>query len=120
MLTKKYDLVYLKHILDAIKRIDEYTHGMKRRNFMDDHLVQDGTIRQLEVIGEAAKRLSKEFTDAYPNVPWKDMAGMRDRLIHGYFGVDLDAVWETLERDIPRLRGDIGGIVKKIERAPKR
>jgi uncharacterized protein with HEPN domain len=83
---------------------------------MDENLVQDGTIRQLEVIGEAAKWLSEEFKEEHPDVPWRDMAGMRDRLIHGYFGVDLDAVWETVDRDIPQLKKYIRDIVGKMER----
>ncbi len=112
--------MYLKHILDAIRRIEGYKRGMKRQDFMGNHLVQDGTIRQLEVIGEAAKRLTNEFIEGHPSVPWRDMAGMRDKLIHGYFGVDLDAVWETVERDIPRLKNEIGGIVRRMEHATKR
>jgi len=74
---------------------------------MVNNLIQDGVIRQLEIIGEATKRLSKEFKDRYPEIPWKDIAGMRDKLIHGYFGVDLDAVWDTAKKDIPGLRGKI-------------
>jgi uncharacterized protein with HEPN domain len=87
---------------------------------MDENLVQDGTIRQLEVTGEAAKWLSEEFKEEHPDVPWRDMAGMRDRLIHGYFGVDLDAVWETVDRDIPQLKKYIRDIVGKMERTSKR
>jgi uncharacterized protein with HEPN domain len=86
---------------------------------MDENLVQDGTIRQLEVIGEAAKWLSEEFKEEHPDVPWRDMARMRDRLIHGYFGVDLDAVWETVDRDIPQLKKYIRDIVGKMERTSK-
>ncbi len=112
--------MYLKHILDSIRRINEYKRGMKRQDFMGNHLVQDGTIRQLEVTGEAAKRLTNELIEGHPSVPWRDMAGMRDKLIHGYFGVELDAVWETVETDIPRLKNEIRGIVKRMERATKR
>lgn len=112
---KKNNLVYLKHILDAISRIEGYTRGMKRDDFMVNPLVQDGAIRQLEVIGEATKRLSKEVTERCPNVPWKDVAGMRDKLIHGYFGVDLDAVWNTVNRDLPRLKRDMRNIVEELE-----
>lgn len=84
---KKNDLVYLDHILDSIGWIEEYTEGMEGPDFLSNKLVQDGTIRQIEIIGEATKNLSKDFREKYPQVPWKDIAGMRDRLIHHYFGV---------------------------------
>ena len=86
---------------------------------MDENLVQDGTIRQLEVVGEAAKWLSEEFKEEHPDVPWRDMARTRDRLIHGYFGVDLDAVWETVDRDVPQLKKYIRNIVGKMKRTSK-
>lgn len=72
--------------------------------FYQNYLVQDGVIRQLEIIGEATKRLSSEMCARCPNVPWQDIAGMRDKLIHDYFGVDLDAVWLTACNDIPLLK----------------
>jgi uncharacterized protein with HEPN domain len=101
---KKDDSVYLKHILDAISRIKEYTQDIKYENFIDNYLIQDGVIRQIEIIGEATKRLSKEIKEKHPEIPWKDMAGMRDKLIHDYLGVDIDAVWDTVEEDIPDLK----------------
>lgn len=107
---KNEDTAYLKHILDAVSRIEEYILDLEYDNFMVNNLIQDGVIRQLEIIGEATKRLSKEFKDRYPEIPWKDIAGMRDKLIHGYFGVDLDAVWDTAKKDIPGLKGKIEGI----------
>lgn len=98
------DVVYLRHILDAVSRIEEYTEDMKREDFMRSNLHQDAVIRQVEVIGEAARKVSEETRKRHTEVPWKDMAGMRDKLIHGYFGVDLDAVWDTVTEDIPRLK----------------
>ena len=104
---KKDHVVYLKHILDAIDRIEEYTRGVGYEDFMRTNLVQAGVIREIEIIGEATKRLTQGFKERYSDIPWKQIAGMRDKLIHDYFGIDMDAVWDTTERDIPILKGKI-------------
>jgi uncharacterized protein with HEPN domain len=111
---RKDDSVYLRHILDAISRIEEYTGDITYENFLNSHLRQDAVIRQIEVIGEAVKKLSLELKERYPEIPWKDVAGMRDKLIHDYFGVDLDAVWGTATKDIPRLKAEIREIAKTM------
>jgi len=107
---KKDDSVYLRHILDAISRIEEYTRGVEYEDFMDDHLIQDGVIRQIEIIGEATKRLSRAIREKHSEIPWKDMAGMRDKLIHDYLGVDIDAVWDTVKRDVPTMKNKLEDI----------
>ncbi len=108
---KKDDNVFLRHILDAITRIKRYVAGLKREDFMVNYLVQDGVIRQIEIIGEATKKLSGETKKKHLDIPWKDMAGMRDKLIHGYFGVDIGAVWDTVKNDIPDLEKRIKAIL---------
>lgn len=98
------DIVYIQHIMDAIARIDEYLQGIDEDVFHQNHLVQDGVIRQLEIIGEATRQISRESKERHQNIPWKDMAGMRDKLIHDYLGVDVELVWLTAHDDIPTLR----------------
>jgi uncharacterized protein with HEPN domain len=107
---KKDDTVYIKHILDAIHRVEEYTQNIEYKDFIENHLIQDGVIRQIEIIGEAVKRLSNEIREKYTDVSWKDIVGMRNKLIHNYFGVDVDAVWETVKKDIPVLKKKLIGI----------
>ncbi len=107
----KDNTVYLKHILDAMDLIDEYLREVGYDEFMNNRMFQDAVIREIEIIGEATKNLSLEVRNGYPNIPWKKMAGMRDKLIHGYFGVDPDAVWVTARKDIPMLREKITRII---------
>ena len=113
---KRDNIVYLRHILDAIHRIEEYTTGVQYEGFMSNNLVQAGVMREIEIMGEAAKRLTNEFKEKYPDVPWKKVAGMRDKLMHGYFGVDLDAVWDTVKKDINVLEGKIKDIIEREDK----
>ena len=106
------DRLYLRHILEAIAAIAEFTQD-GRAGFMSDRKTQSAVIRQLEIIGEAVKHLSPELTSSETGVPWRLIAGARDRLIHGYFSVDLDAVWAMVENDLPSLRTN----VQRIEAA---
>ena len=99
----KDDRVYLAHIRDAIERIDRFTADGRER-FLSDLLIQDAVIRNLEVIGEAAKALSNEVRAATPDIPWKQIAGMRDVLIHNYFGVKLEIVWQVVVDHLPTLQ----------------
>ena len=97
------DALLLVHIADAIIRIERYTAG-GRESFFADVLIQDGVIRNLEVIGEAVKNLSEEACALQPAIPWRRIAGLRDFLIHVYFGVDLEKVWEVVVNRIPELK----------------
>ncbi len=106
----KDDRVYLLHIRDAIRGVLRYTAG-GREAFFSDEMTQDAVVRKLEVIGEATKHLSEPFRSAHPEVPWKRMAGMRDKVIHEYFGVDLQLVWDVVRTELPNLLSRIEGFL---------
>ena len=103
----KEEKVYIKHILESIEKLETYIKGVSKEKFKKESLIQDAIIRKIEVIGEASKFISKETKEKNKDIPWKDIAGMRDKLIHAYFGVDLDAIWKTLKEDIPLLKKEI-------------
>jgi len=106
----KEDLVYIDHIKLGILKIKNYMKGQNKELFLKNELIQDAVVRNFEIIGEASKNLSSEFKEKYPDIPWKDIAGMRDKLIHHYMGVDIDVVWKTVKEDIPFLEK----VLKKI------
>jgi len=114
-MTKRDSTVYLKHILEAIAIIEDYLSNIDEKHFHATQLLQDGVIRQLEVIGEASKNLPQNVREMAPAVPWKEMAGMRDKLIHQYFGVDIKAVWATAQQDLPEVQKEIEDLLNKIE-----
>ena len=105
------DSVYLLHIRDAIDKIQGYTKGVSEHSFQTNTLVQDAVIRQIEIIGEATKRISEATRTGASDIPWQDIAGMRDKLIHDYFGVDIEKVWLTVQVDIPVLKTKISKLV---------
>jgi uncharacterized protein with HEPN domain len=108
----KDDLAFIEHILLCIEKIQDYTRDITLKEFNNNELVQDAVIRNIEIIGEASKKVSKNLKSQYPEVPWKEMSGMRDKLIHDYFGVDVDVVWKTVKEDIPYLKSLIENIDK--------
>ena len=103
---------YLRHILDEAEYLTEASAGLSREDFLGDETLRRAFARSLEVVGEAAKRLSPEWRSAHPEVDWRAMAGMRDRLIHGYFGVDYELVWEVASTRVPALRSAIAALVE--------
>lgn len=99
----KEDKVYLKHIINCILKIETYTIKGKE-DFMESELIQDAVIRNLQIIGEATKKIPNEIRQKEKNIPWREMAGLRDVLTHDYFGVDLKIVWNVVEKELPTIR----------------
>lgn len=106
--------IFLEDILESIERIEKYTKNKKLKEFLDDYEKQDAIIKRLEIIGEAVKNIPKKFKSKYPKIPWKDIAGMRDVLIHEYFGVLMERVWDTAKNDIPKFKSQIVKLLEKI------
>ncbi len=109
---KDDDYTFIGHIDDAGSLILKYIENIDYHEFLNDNMIQDAVIRRLSIIGEATKNISKDFKEKHTNIPWKDMAGMRDIVIHKYILVDLEEVWNTLTKDIPLLKKNIEDIIK--------
>jgi uncharacterized protein with HEPN domain len=101
---KKDAGVFIEHVLECIGLIEQYLIGKTKADFMESVQLQDSIIRRIEIIGEAVKNIPDDMKSAHPDIPWNEMAGMRDILIHKYFGIDLELTWEVIIRDIPELK----------------
>lgn len=106
----KSDKARLRHMLDAAQEAVSFAAGRSRQDLETDRMLNLSLVRLLEIVGEAARGLSPEFRDAHPETPWKKIAGMRDRLIHGYFDVNLDIVWQTVTQEVPMLIAQLEAI----------
>ena len=104
---KKNPRVFINHILESIETVEKYTKNLSKKDFLASREKQDAIIRRIEIIGEAVKNLETEIKQTNLDIPWQDISDMRNKLIHEYFGVDLELVWEVVERDIPILKREL-------------
>ena len=106
--------LYIADIINAMEKIFEYTEGMTKQEFKKNELVKDAVLRNIEIIGEAANKLSEEIYNNYKNVPWRRMIGLRNIVIHEYFGVDLNIIWKIITVNLPETRPEIKKIKEDI------
>ena len=110
---RRDDTVYLRHhILDAIGLIQEYTKGMSEHEFISNSMTHDAVVRQIEIIGEAARNVSDEFQEQHDDLPWGKMTGIRNKIIHEYFNINFSIVWDTIKDDLPLLKKSVKKILK--------
>jgi uncharacterized protein with HEPN domain len=106
----KDDSIYIEHICGCLEKIELYIKGLNEESFSEDIKTQDAVIRQFEIIGEASKKISETLKNKYQDIPWKDLSGMRNKLIHDYIDIDVSIVWKTASEDVPILKK----IIEKI------
>jgi uncharacterized protein with HEPN domain len=104
---KRSNDLYLSDILECIELIEEYTKGLNEDNLQKDEKVQDAVTRRLEIIGEAAKNISDDFKKKTQNIPWRDIAGFRDIIVHSYYQLNVGKVWHVIKFDLPKLKEDL-------------
>ena len=115
-MTEKNDLAFIEHILDSIKAIKEFSRGIRKVELISSRLKQSAIVREIEIIGEAVKNLSEQLKSKYKDIEWQEIAGTRDKMIHHYFGVDLNIVWNIIKKDLPALKKKIKGIKEELTR----
>jgi len=114
-MSKRDVKLYVRDILEAIKAIEKFVEGMDFESFKEDDKTSSAVIRKFEIIGEATKNIPQSIKEKYPHIPWKEMAGFRDKLIHFYFGIKYDIVWDTIKLRLPELKKNIERVLKDLE-----
>lgn len=109
-MSKRASKLYLEDIISSLESIEEYTKKMSFDNFIHERKTIDAVVRNLEIIGEAARNMPQEIILKHPNIPWEKMVSMRNKVIHEYFGIDLEILWKTIQEDLPGLKKKIKGI----------
>ena len=112
----KNDLVFIQHILDSINAIEAFSKDLNKKELIGNRLKQSAIVREIEIIGEAVKNISEDLKNKHPKIKWKEIAGTRDKMIHHYFGVDLNIIWDIIKNNLPTLKNQIlkieGGLEK--------
>jgi len=114
---KRNVALYAKDILEAMEKAEAFVGGMSYEDFLLDEKTKYAVVKCIEIIGEAVKHIPKAVRNKHTEIPWKDMAGMRDKVIHIYFGVKLDQVWLAIREDIPRLKPQIKQVLEDLEKS---
>lgn len=112
-MSEKDDLIFIRHMRDSVRAIEEFSADLTKETLLSDRLRQSAIVREIEVIGEAARNVSDTLKKRHAAIPWKDIIGTRDIMIHRYFGVDLDIVWNIIKSDLPFLKKEIENILKQ-------
>lgn len=112
-MSKRDPQILLEDIRDAIGKIERYCAGLSRDDFLGDDKTVDAVVRNLEIIGEAVRRLPDDFKDAHPGIPWSQIGGLRNRIVHDYSGLDLELIWEVVQQSVPELSGQIVDLEEK-------
>lgn len=113
---KRSPNLFLTDIYESIELIEKYTKGATYEKFISDNAAQDAVIRRFEIIGEATKNIPSKIKSKYPEIPWRQMAGMRDMLSHEYFGITMKRIWDAIQKDLPKLKKQISILISRQQR----